>query len=77
MKNNSTSTYIIFLKLVHKVCTSLVKEKVLGLDVSMTDTIGVNVGQGAEQLVHVQLDEKDWNTKKQLEDYPEVFIRKV
>ena len=61
MKSNSKCTFTIFLKLVYKVCncTSLVKEKVLGLDVSVTDTIGVNVGQGAEQLVHVQLDEKD------------------
>lgn len=34
----------------------LVKEEVLRLDVSVTDALRVNVGQGAEELVNVKLD---------------------
>ena len=32
-----------------------VEEEVLGLDVSVTDSIGMDVGQRPEQLVHVHL----------------------
>ena len=32
-----------------------IEQEVLRLDVSVTHTIRMNVGQGAEQLVHVQL----------------------
>jgi len=34
----------------------LIKEEILRLDVSVTDALGVNVGQGAEELVDVELD---------------------
>ena len=37
--------------------TVRVEEKVLGLDVPVADAVGVDVGEGAEQLVHVKLDE--------------------
>lgn len=33
----------------------LIKEEILRLDVSVTDALGVNVGQGAEELVDVKL----------------------
>lgn len=33
----------------------LIKEEILRLDVSVTDALGVNVGQGAEKLVDVKL----------------------
>lgn len=36
-----------------------VEEEVLGLDVPVTDSKGVDVRQGAEQLVHVQLYVRD------------------
>ena len=32
-----------------------VEKKVLGFDVSVTDSVGMDVGQRAEQLVHVHL----------------------
>lgn len=38
-----------------------VEQQVLRLDVSVTNALRVNVGQTAEQLVHVQLDEHDGN----------------
>ena len=39
--------------------TVRIKQEVLWLDVTVADAIGVNVGQGPEELVHVQLDEGD------------------
>ena len=32
-----------------------IEKKVLGFDVSVTDSVGMDVGQRAEQLVHVHL----------------------
>lgn len=34
----------------------LIKEKILRLDVSVTDALRMDVGQGAEELVDVELD---------------------
>lgn len=36
-----------------------VEKEVLGLDVTVADTERVDVGEGAEELVHVQLDGKE------------------
>lgn len=34
-----------------------IQQQILGLDVAMADADRVDVGQGAEELIHVQLDE--------------------
>ena len=43
-----------------------VQKEVLGLDVSMADALGVDVGEGAEELVDVQLDFEDGHDRLHL-----------
>lgn len=38
-----------------------VEKEVLGLDVTVADTDGVDVHQGTEELVHIQLDLEHWH----------------
>lgn len=38
-----------------------IKQKVLRFDISMADALRVNVGEGAEKLVNIDLDLEDWH----------------
>lgn len=47
-----------------------VKKEILGLDITVTDALGVNVGERAEQLVCVQLHLEEWHGGLELIEVP-------
>lgn len=47
-----------------------VQQQILWLDVAVTDSLGVDIGQGAEQLVGVELDLEDRHGRLHLVEVP-------
>jgi hypothetical protein len=43
-----------------------IQKQVLGLDISVTDSLGVDVCEGAEELVDVELDLQHWHCRLHL-----------